>query len=99
IDKLRITQEYKITEKGAYFNVNNRVVVDAREVSTKAAGAVATSTVTSRDIDVYTERPPKFYDSRVVMLPGATEKSDSFWVAHRHIAANAAEKRIEAKID
>jgi hypothetical protein len=99
IEKLRITQEYIPTDAGAYFCHSARVVVDAVEVNTKAAGIVATSTITARNIDVHTEHPPKFFESRVVMAPGALEQPDSFWETHRHIAVNAAEKRIASKID
>jgi hypothetical protein len=99
IEKLRITQEYEKTDKGAYFCTNARVVVDATEVNTKAAGIVATTTITARDIDVHTEHPPKFFESRVTMLPDALTHDDSFWEAHRHIPMNPAEIRISNKID
>lgn len=99
IEKLRITQEYIPTNNGAYFCNNARAVVDAMEVNTKAAGIVATSTVTARKINVETEHPPKFFESRVTMLPGALNRPDSFWEGNRHIPMNPEETRIANKID
>ena len=99
IEKLRLTQQYVPTDKGAYFCNSARVVVDAAEVNTKAAGIVATSTITARDINVHTEHPPKFFESRVTMAPGALEHSDSYWETHRHLPESAVERRIASKID
>lgn len=99
IEKLRITQEYAVTPKGAYFCISNRVVVDAAEMNTKAAGIVATSTTTARNVEVFKEHPPKFFETRVTMLPDALNKSDSFWDAHRHTPMHPSETRIAKKID
>ncbi|MBS3914761.1 MAG: carboxypeptidase-like regulatory domain-containing protein [Bacteroidetes bacterium] len=99
IEKLRITQEYIATEKGAFFCNNARVVVDAAEVNTKAAGVVATTTITARNIRVNVEHPPKFFETRVTIAPGAFDHSDTFWEAHRHYPMNPAEIRIANKID
>lgn len=99
IEKFRITQEYVATEAGAYFCNNARVVVDAAEMNTNAAGIIGISVITAREIDVKTEHPPKFFESRVVMLPDALTHTDSFWDVHRHIPITKDERRIAAKID
>lgn len=99
IEKLRLTQQYVPTDKGAYFCNSARVVVDAAEVNTKAAGIVATSTITARDINVHTEHPPKFFESRVTMAPDALDHPDSYWETHRHLPESAVERRIASKID
>jgi hypothetical protein len=97
IEKLRVTQSYEPTDKGAYFCTNTRAVIDAAEQNTNMAGIVATITNTSRNIDTDTRHPEKFYESRVVMEPDATNKTDSFWEKHRHYPMNPAEIKIQKK--
>lgn len=99
IEKLRITQEYAPTKNGSYFCINSRVSVDAAEVSTKAAGIVATSSINYSNINISNPRPSKFFDSRVVMLNNTTNKPDSFWNNKRPTKPNAAELRIDSKLD
>lgn len=99
IEKLRVSQEYAPTLAGAYFCINTRAVVDIAELSDEAAGVVATSVVSARNVIVNNPRPPKFYETRVSMAPDATLKPDSFWAGRRHFAASEAEKRVTRKID
>lgn len=99
IEKLRVTQEYVPTPNGAYFCNNARVVVDAMEVNTRAAGIVATTTISARNIKVDVEHPPKFFETRVSMHPDALNRPDSFWEGKRHFPMNPDEKRIADKID
>ncbi len=99
IEKLRVTQEYAPTNKGAYFGISTRAVIDAAELNTNMAGVVATITTTARNVDTDTEHPPKFFETRITMLPDATSKSDTFWENHRHVPMNPAEARIENKLD
>lgn len=99
IEKLRVSQEYAPTSAGAYFCVSTRAVVDVAEVSTQAAGMIATSVVTARNVDVTKEHPPKFFETRVTMDPNALTRPDSFWVRSRHLPSNEAEDRIARKID
>lgn len=99
IEKLRITQEYVPTEKGAFFCINSRVIVDAAEVNTKAAGVIATNTINYSKVNVNVMHEPKFFDNRLVMESDATQKEDSFWVNNRPVKQTEDEKRIMRKID
>ncbi|MEY4003373.1 MAG: hypothetical protein RIT07_1415 [Bacteroidota bacterium] len=99
IEKLRITQEYTPTDNGSYFCVNTRAVIDAAEVSTQAAGVVATSVVTAKNIVTNIKHSPKFFESRVTMDKDALNRPDSFWKQNRHLPNTATDDRIAAKID
>lgn len=99
IEKLRVSQEYAPTEKGAYFCISTRAVVDVAEMNTQAAGMLATSVVTARHVNVNTEHPPKFFETRVTMDPEALTRPDSYWDEHRHLPTTQAEDRIARKID
>ena len=99
LEKLRVSQQYDPTSNGSYFCVNSRVVVDAAEMTTEAAGIVATSVITAKNIDVYKVHPPKFFETRVTMLPDALTQSDTFWDKNRHIKPTESEQRIARKID
>lgn len=99
IEKLRVTQEYVPTTKGAYFCSNSRVIVDAAEVNTKAAGVIATSTINYSALNVNAEHEPRFFDNRLVMEQDATDKGDTFWENHRPVKQTEDEKRIMRKID
>jgi hypothetical protein len=99
IEKLRVTQEYAPTDMGAYFCINTRAVIDAAEVSTQAAGVVATSVVTAKNINTGIKHLPKFFETRVAMDPDALNRPDSFWVQNRHLPNNATDDRIARKID
>ena len=99
IEKLRITQEYAPTDSGAYFCINTRAVIDAAEVSTQAAGVVATTVVTSKDIKVNLKHPPNFFETRVSIDPDALNRPDSFWIQNRHLPNTATDDRINRKID
>lgn len=99
IEKLRITQVYTPTDLGTYFCVNTRAVIDAAEMSTQAAGVVATSVVTAKDIKTNIKHAPKFFETRVTMDPDALNRPDSFWVQNRHLPNTAIDDRIARKID
>ena len=99
IEKLRVSQEYSPTPAGAYFCINTRAVIDAAEVSTQAAGVVATSVVTAKNVQTDIAHTPKFFETRVTIDPDALSRPDSFWVNHRHLPNTATDDRIARKID
>ena len=79
VEKFKITQEYEPTAAGAWINTKSRILVDVVEVNTKAAGLVATSTTTYRNIKVNQDRPMSFYAEKVGVSGQALHKPDSFW--------------------
>ncbi len=99
VEKFKITQEYERTETGAWINTKSRILVDVVEVNTKAAGLVATSTTTYRNIKVNQGRPMSFYAEKVGVSDQALHKPDSFWTQARHEPMSGAELRVFNKID
>ena len=99
LEKLRVSQEYAPMTNGSYFCINSRVLVDAAEMTTEAAGIVATSVITAKNIQVDKVHPPKFFESRVTMQSEALNQTDEFWEKNRHIKPTEAENRVARKID
>ncbi|MEN9511653.1 MAG: hypothetical protein RLZZ370_1472 [Bacteroidota bacterium] len=99
VEKFKITQEYEPTAAGAWINTKSRILVDVVEVNTKAAGLVATSTTTYRNIKVNQDRPMSFYAEKVGVSGQALHKPDSFWQEARHEPLTGVEQRVFNKID
>jgi hypothetical protein len=99
VEKFKITQEYEPTEAGAWINTKSRILVDVVEVNTKAAGLVATSTTTYRNIKVNQGRPMSFYAEKVGLSEQVLNKPDSFWTQARHEPMSGVEQRVFNKID
>ncbi len=99
VEKFKITQEYEPTEAGAWINTKSRILVDVVEVNTKAAGLVATSTTTYRNIKVNQGRPMSFYAEKVGLSGQVLNKPDSFWTQARHEPMSGVEQRVFNKID
>ncbi len=99
VEKFRITQEYEPTDAGAWINTKSRILVDVVEVNTKAAGMVATSSTTYRNIKVNQNRPLSFYSEKMEVEEGALNQQDTFWQNNRHEAMSEEESRVFNTID
>lgn len=83
----------------AYFCTKARVMLDIGELSEQAAGMVATNVLTCKNMNYNMEFPKKFFENRLLMLPDANAKSDTFWIAHAHIPQSKEESKIASRID
>ena len=83
----------------AYFCTKARVMLDIGELSEQAAGMVATNVLTCKNMKYNMEFPKKFFENRLIMLPDANSKTDTFWTAHAHIQQSKEEAKIASRID
>lgn len=99
VEKLKFAQEYEQLKEGPFFCTKMRVMMDIGELSKQAAGMVASTTTTYKNVEVGVAFPPRYFDNRISIEAGANAKQDTFWEAHAHTQQTAEEKRIASKID
>ncbi len=99
VEKLKFAQEYERVESGEFLCTKVRVLMDIGELSKQAAGMIASNTTTVKNIKVGVDFPPRFFDNRIVMTPGANLYTDTFWLNHAHTKQSEEEKRVASKID
>jgi hypothetical protein len=99
VEKLKITQEYVLTDAGIYIPNKSRILIDIAELSKQSAGMIALFTTSQKNIKVNQPKDAKFYDYPVETVEGFTEKSDTFWDNHRHEPLSVDEQRVVDRID
>ena len=99
IEKIKIQQDLKKTEGGAWLPEKSRVVVDVSQISKKTAGLIAKFYVSAKDFVVNDPKPVRFYQNPVTMQADALVDDPEYWVEHRHDTLTATEQNVYRMID
>ncbi|MDX5321007.1 MAG: DUF5686 and carboxypeptidase regulatory-like domain-containing protein [Bacteroidota bacterium] len=99
IDQFKIQQEYVPTESGAWVPSKTRILLNLDEPSTTTPGFIALFYVSNKNIVVNQEKDPKFYEEKLKVEEGATEKDEGFWEENRHEKLTDDDKKVIQMID
>lgn len=99
VDQFKIQQEYTVTSSGAWVPSKTRILLNLDEPSSTTPGFIASFYVSNKNIVVNEPKEPSFYEEKLVVTEGATEKEDEFWEANRHEKLTDDDKRIVHMID
>ncbi len=99
IDQFKIQQEYLPTETGAWLPSKTRILLNLDEPSSTTPGFIALFYVSNRNMVVNQPKEPKFYENKLQVVEGATEKGEEFWEENRHEKLTEDDKRIVQMID
>ncbi|HCS19368.1 MAG TPA: hypothetical protein DIW47_02200 [Bacteroidetes bacterium] len=99
IDQFKIQQEYTPTSSGAWVPSKTRILLNLDEPSSTTPGFIASFYVSNKNIVVNDPKDPKFYDDKLEVVEGATEKGEAFWEENRHEQLTEDDKKIVHMID
>ncbi|MBW8050166.1 MAG: carboxypeptidase-like regulatory domain-containing protein [Cytophagales bacterium] len=101
IEKIKIQQELKQTEAGAWLPVKNRVLIDIAEVKDDWAGMLAKFYTSNRNFKVNEPKDIKFYEDKIVVAEDALQNMDDneFWAEQRHDTLTATDRNVYDMID
>jgi hypothetical protein len=100
IERLKIQQELKQYENGAWLPIKNRVLVDVSEVTKGSAGMLAKFYTSNRNFVLNKPKPTSFYEKRVQVAEEAqVNDDDKFWDSLRFEPLSATEKNVYKMID
>lgn len=99
IDKIKIQQELRKTEAGAYLPAKNRITIDIANLNSNWAGMIAKFYTSIKDIVVNKPLDNSFFERPIEMLEGSTRTDDAFWGSRRHDTLSITEKNVFKMID
>ncbi len=100
IERIKIQQELKQFENGAWLPIKNRVLVDVSEISKGSAGMLAKFYTSNRNFVLNKPRPISFYEKRVQVAEDAqVNDDDKFWDSLRFEPLSNTEKSVYKMID
>ncbi len=100
IERIKIQQELKQIDQGAWLPIKNRVLVDVSEISKGSAGMLAKFYTSNRNFVLNKPRPTAFYEKRIQVAEDAQVNDDEvFWDSLRHEPLSATEKSVYKMID
>jgi hypothetical protein len=100
IERLKIQQELRQYENGAWLPIKNRVLVDVSEVTKGSAGMLAKFYTSNRNFVLNKPKPTSFYEKRVQVAEDAQlNDDDKFWDSLRFEPLSATEKNVYKMID
>ncbi len=104
VDKLSLIQEFKMIDDSTWFLVKDKFVVDVAPIGKEKLGFIGRKTTTYRNIvrnQQYIEDSlnKNKIQQEVLILPGAREKTDTFWTNQRHEELSKNEKAVYMMID
>jgi hypothetical protein len=104
IERLSLVQEYQLVDDSTWFLAKDKFVADFTVLGKKTLNFVGRKTTTYRDIrindsSVLAALDEEKHKETVVMIPGAMDKADSFWVNNRHEELSRTEKSIYTMAD
>ncbi len=99
IEKIKIQQQLKKTEEGAWLPLNTRVLIDVAELTDGSAGFLAKFYTSVDSIQVTEPRPTRFYDRSIELAENSRETSEEFWNRSRYEPLSDTEVNVIAMID
>ena len=100
IDKIRIQQELKPTERGPWLPFKNRVLINVGEISKNSAGLLAKFYTSNKNFIVNRPHEPKFYDRPIKMAEDVLQvENEQYWDSLRHEPLTETEKSVYRMID
>lgn len=104
IEKMSLVQEFQLVNDSIWFLSKDKFVADFSLIGKRSINFIGRKTTTYQDIRVNDDAVLRFLEGEqlkeaVVMMPGASEKPDSFWQESRHEELNKNEQAIYATVD
>lgn len=100
IEKLKIQQELEPTHAGPWLPVNNRVLIDVKEVNPDMAGLIAKFYTSNKNFIINKPYDNSFYEQPIVATADAlVSDSESTWDSLRHEPLSDTEKSVYRMID
>ena len=104
VEKLSIVQEYKFINDSIWFLYKDKLIIDVAAIGKQKFGVTGRKTTTYRNVlinsgEVWEAVRKNKKQEEVLMLPGATEQPDAYWIGSRHEELAKNEKAIYAMID
>lgn len=99
VDQFKIQQEYVPTSSGAWVPSKTRILLNLDEPSSTTPGFIASFYVSNRNIVVNQPQEARFYEQKLLVEEGATEKDETYWEEHRHEQLTEGDKKIVHMID
>ena len=99
IDKIKVQQELRKTEAGAYLPAKNRITIDIANLNANWAGMIAKFYTSIKDIVVNKPLDNAFFEKPIELLEGSGKTNDQFWNSRRHDTLSITEKNVFKMID
>lgn len=100
IERIKIQQELKQHEQGAWLPIKNRVLVDISEITKGSAGMLAKFYTSNKNFVLNKPKPVSFYEKRIQVAEDAqVNDDDKFWDTLRFEPLSTTEKSVYKMID
>ena len=100
IEKIRIQQELRQVEGGAWLPVKNRILIDVSELTPTSAGMLAKFYTSNENFIIGKPYPPKFYERTIETAEDFRQYEDEkYWDTLRHEPLTEAELNVYRMVD
>ena len=100
IEKIRIQQELRMVDGGAWLPSKNRILIDVSELTSTSAGMLAKFYTSNKNFVVGKPYPPKFYERAIEAAEDFRQYDDEkYWDTLRHEPLTKSERNVYRMVD
>jgi len=100
VEKIRIQQELKEVDGGAWLPVKNRILIDVSELTSTSAGMLAKFYTSNKNFIIGKTYPTKFYERSIETAEDFRQFDDEkYWDTLRHEPLTVSERNVYRMVD
>ncbi|NJO00653.1 MAG: hypothetical protein HC880_02240 [Bacteroidia bacterium] len=99
VERVKIQQEYSLTEKGPWVPVKTRVLIDVAELTKKSPSLLVKFYISNEGFELDKSYDLRFFKENIEIDQNAYEFDSEYWQKNRHDSLSPAEIKTYALID